>query len=144
MTDAFNVMEVASSGAGVLVAEMARTSWQSARDAMARFFGQGGEESVSAELQVLDLRHARLVESPEHQRAAVSEELRTQVAIQLAAFLMKHPEAAAVLQALVTERTSEESGSAPQVTATGNTNSQVVVSNGSIGSVSYNSPGVAR
>ncbi len=109
-----------------------------------RFFRQGGEESVSEELRVLDLRHATLVETPENERAAVSEELRTQVAIQLAAFLMKHPEAAAVLQALVSDRTSEEGGSAPQVTATGNTNSQVVVSNGSIGSVSYNSPGVAR
>ncbi|OKJ49306.1 hypothetical protein [Streptomyces sp. CB02115] len=144
MTDAFNVMEVASSGAGVLVAEMARTSWQSARDAMARFFHLGGEESAPEELRVLDLRHATLVGSPENERAAVSEELRTQVAIQLAAFLMKHPDAAAVLQALVTDRTSEQSGSAPQVTATGNTNSQVVTANGSIGSVSYNSPGVAR
>lgn len=133
MTDAFNVMEVATSGAGVLVAEMAKSSWQSVRDAMVGLFRQGNEEAANEELRVLDLRHTQLVGATETEQEAVAEEVRGMLAIQLAAFLQRCPDAATGLMALVRER-ENEAGTAPaaNMTARGNTNSQVIMSGNSI------------
>lgn len=138
MTDVFNVMEVATSGAGVLAAEMTRSSWQSARDAMVGFFRQGSEEAAREELRVLDLQNARVVDSPEAERDAVQEEVRGMLVIQLAAFLQKHPAAVTELAALVRERGKEAgSASGAKLTAHSNTNSQVIMSGNSINGGSF-------
>ncbi|MFH8350425.1 hypothetical protein [Streptomyces sp. NPDC018045] len=132
MEDALNIMEVATGGAAVLVAEMAKSGWASFRAGVARFFGRGGEERAQQELSLVDAAHARLTESPEGERDAVSEALRQQLFIQLAAFLQHHPEAAADLQALVDGADSAEEGHRVQANVQHNTNSQVVISGGSL------------
>ncbi|WP_066953404.1 hypothetical protein [Streptomyces lushanensis] len=141
MTDAFNVVEVVTSGAGVLAAEMARSGWQGVRDALVGFFRRGGDQRAREELRVLDLWHARVLDSTETDREAVLEEVRGMLAIQLAAFLQKYPDAVTELAALVRER---ESGTAPgaKLTAHSNSNSQVIMSAHSItgGTFTY-SPG---
>lgn len=141
MTEAFNALEVATSGAGVLAAEMARTSWETARDAMARFFRRGNEATADDEIRVLDLRQARLVGSSEAEREQVREEVVGDLFVQLKSFLDRYPEAAPALIDLVRERERSGDGgdAGPRMTARGNTNSQVIMTGNSImgGSFTY-------
>ncbi|GHI86560.1 hypothetical protein [Streptomyces xanthophaeus] len=141
MTEAFNVLEVATSGAGVLAAEMARSGWQGVRDALVAFFRGGNEGTAADELRVLDLHQVRLVETPEAERERVREEICGELFIQLKGFLAKYPDTAVDLMALVRERqrANGEGNSGPRMVAENNTNSQVVMTGNSIfgGSFTY-------
>ncbi|MEU9859107.1 hypothetical protein [Streptomyces sp. NPDC047974] len=147
MADALDYMQVATSGAAAVVAEMAKASWEPFRKAIARLFGRGGPESAERDLQVVDEARVRLTECPESERYAVAEELRQSLFIQLAAFLQKYPDAAVELQELVDGSDSADEAGQEGVRVHHNTNSQVVVSGGSIhtgGSIVYRAPGDAR
>ncbi|MGW1464554.1 hypothetical protein ACWCPT_09435 [Streptomyces sp. NPDC002308] len=141
MTEAFNVIEVATSGAGVLAAEMARSSWQGVRGALVSFFRGGNEATAADELRVLDLHQGRLLETSEADRERVREEICRELFIQLKGFLVKYPEMAVDLMALVheRERASGEASSGPRMVAENNTNSQVIMTGSSIfgGSFTY-------
>ncbi|MEU3533934.1 MULTISPECIES: hypothetical protein [Streptomyces] len=147
MSGALDVMQVAGSGATVLVAEMVKSGWESLREAMARLFRHGDEESAEAEaeLRLLDAARRRLVDSPASERANVAQQLRQELLIQLAAFLQKHEDAAEQLQELVKRTDSQEKTSSATLVAENNTNSQVIISGGSIntagGSFTYQAPG---
>ncbi|MFD9292790.1 hypothetical protein ACFWBV_31915 [Streptomyces sp. NPDC060030] len=140
MTEAFNVIEVATSGAGVLAAEMARSSWQGVRDALVSFFRGGNEGTAADELRVLDLHQTRLLETPEADREQVREEICQELFIQLKGFLAKYPDAAVDLVALVRERqrANGEASSAPRMVAENNSNSQVIMTGNSIFGGSFN------
>ncbi|MCX5124640.1 hypothetical protein [Streptomyces sp. NBC_00347] len=138
--DEFNVTELATSGATMLVAEMVRSSWEAVRGAMVGIFRHGSEDRAAEEIHDLDLRHESVVQSSEEERAAVEERVHGMLFIQLAGFLQRHPAAAAELFALVEEKQDSESasGTGPVMTAKGNTGSQVLMAGGSItGSVSF-------
>ncbi|WP_405438182.1 hypothetical protein [Streptomyces anulatus] len=144
MGNALDIMEVASNGAAVLVAEMAKSGWESFRTAVASFFGLGGEETAVDELRLVDAAHTRLAESPEDSRNSMAEALQQELYIQLAAFLQKNSDATAELQALVDSSLSGEEVQEGRASVHHNTNSQVVVSGGSIstgGSIIYRAPG---
>ncbi|MDX3486616.1 hypothetical protein [Streptomyces sp. ID05-18] len=144
MGNALDIMQLASDGAAVLVAEMAKSGWESFRTAVANFFGLGGEESAVDELRLVDAAHTRLAESPEDMRDSMAETLQQELYIQLAAFLQKNSDAAAKLQALVDSSPSGEEVRDGGASVHHNTNSQVVVSGGSIstgGSIVYRAPG---
>ncbi|MFD7215688.1 hypothetical protein [Streptomyces cyaneofuscatus] len=140
MIDEFNVPELATSGATMLVAEMVRSSWEAVRGGMVGIFRHGSEARAAEEIHDLDLRHESVVQSSEEERATVEEQVRGMLSIQLAGFLQRHPSAAAELFALVDENqeSTSASGTGPVMTAKGNTGSQVLMSGGSItGSVSF-------
>jgi hypothetical protein len=135
-------MLLASSGAAVLVAEMARSGWAAAREAAARFFGLGGESAAEEEMRLVDAGRQRLVQSPEVERETVAGQVQRELESQLAVFLRKHPEAAKELQELVDGAPGKRPGSGAQLTATNNQNSQVIISGDSIiagGGFHYNS-----
>ncbi|WP_328299192.1 hypothetical protein OG389_16190 [Streptomyces sp. NBC_00435] len=135
MSEVLNVAELAATGAAALVAEMARTTWQSVRDAMARVFGWGNEEpeAVARQLLQLDAGYELLNGTEQADQEAVANALRTTLGIQLQTFLRQHPEAAGELRALVQRsEASEPGGDGGRVIARNNTNSQVVISGGSI------------
>jgi hypothetical protein len=138
MSGALNAIQVATGGATVLVAEMAKTSWEAVRAAMARLFRRGGEEAAEQELRLLDAARDRLVGSPDGLRAGVAQTLEQELMIQLAAFLQKNPDAAAELKSLV-DRSDEAWG---RVSVHNNTGSQVVIAGGSAtaGDFSYGMP----
>jgi hypothetical protein len=135
MTEAFNVLEVATSGAGVLAAEMARSSWQGVRDALVAFFRGGNEATAADELRVVDLQQARLLEAPEAERERVRELVCKELFDQLKGFLQKYPHAAVDLMALVRERerANGEGAAGPRMVAQNNTHSQVIMSNSILG-----------
>ncbi|MFJ6012423.1 hypothetical protein [Streptomyces sp. NPDC092952] len=141
MAEAFDVLEVATSGAGVLAAEMARSGWQGVRDALVAFFRGGNEGTAPDELRVVDLHHARLLETPEAERERVREEICQELVMQLRSFLAKYPGTAVDLMALVRERqrANGEGSSGPRMTAENNKNSQVIMTGQSIfgGSFTY-------
>ncbi|MCX4478218.1 hypothetical protein OOK44_17490 [Streptomyces cellulosae] len=141
MGDALNVMQVATGGAAVLVAEMAKSSWETVRAAMARLFRRGGEETAEQELRLLDAAHDRLVGSPDSERAGITQTLEQELMIQLAAFLQKNPDAAAELKSLV-DRSDEADEVWGRVSVHHNTGSQVVIAGGSAtaGDFSYGMP----
>ncbi|MFJ4870526.1 hypothetical protein [Streptomyces sp. NPDC088757] len=146
MSNALDIMQVATSGAAVFVAEMAKSGWEAVRSAIASFFrqGQGGEEAAAEELRLLDAARVRLVECPDDEREAVAEALRRELFIQLAAFLQKNPETAVDLQELVDGAEPTEGGAGSRNSVHHNTNSQVVISGGSIragGGIVYRAPG---
>lgn len=131
MGDALDVMQVAEGGAAVLVAEMAKSGWETVRATMARLFRRGGEETAEQELRLLDAAQARLVGSADGDRASVAKTLEQELLIQLAAFLQKNREAAADLQALLEQ--SEESGHVRgRVSVHHNTGSQVLIAGHSV------------
>ncbi|MEU2363059.1 hypothetical protein ABZ616_20350 [Streptomyces noursei] len=142
MSDALDVMQVATSGATALVAEMAKSGWESFRGAVARFVGFGSEESVEQELRLVDAARVRLLDSPEHERDSVAQTLQQQLLIQLAAFLQKHPGAVAELQALVDRSEESDSGAGARVSVHHNTGSQVLVAGHSVsaGDFTYRAP----
>ncbi|MFD3739088.1 hypothetical protein [Streptomyces sp. NPDC058629] len=148
MAEVLDFIQVATSGAAAMVAEMAKASWDPFRRGIARWFGDhAGTESVEGDLQVIDEARARLTECPESERDAVAEELRQELFIQLAAFLRKHPTAAVELQELVEGSDSADEGRQARTSVHHNTNSQVVVTGGSLragGSIVYRGPGGAQ
>lgn len=130
MGDGLDPMQVAAGAAAILVADMAKKSWESVRTAMKRIFKRGGkvdETSVEQELRLLETAHRRLNESTDSEREEVAKRLEQELLIQLGAFLQKHPEAAPELQTLVEQ--SEEAAGTDGVRASvyGNTGSQVLI-----------------
>ncbi|MEO3842771.1 hypothetical protein [Streptomyces sp. B22F1] len=125
-------MQMAGSGAAVLVAEMARSGWAAVRDTVVRFFRRGGERAVEEEMRLVEEARRRLVESAEDERDSVAEQVQGQLTIQLAAFLQKHPGAIEELRALVDLSKRTGTGSGTHVTANNNQQSQVIISGGSI------------
>ncbi|MFJ5179310.1 hypothetical protein ACIP68_36365 [Streptomyces griseoviridis] len=121
-------MQIAGVGAGALVTEMARSTWESMRAGVARIFRRGGEESAAQELRLIDAARQRLVDSSESERGPVEERLRTELMIQLAAFLQKHPDAAQELQGLVDQVKGTRDGDGTQTSVHHNTDSMVVIS----------------
>ncbi|KIF76093.1 hypothetical protein QR77_23830 [Streptomyces sp. 150FB] len=144
MSGALDVMQVAGSGATVLVAEMVKSAWESLRGAMAQLFRCGGDETADVELGLLDAARQRLVNSSATERADMEQQLRQELLIQLAAFLQKHPEATENLQKLIKRAGSQEEATSATLVAENNSNSQVILSGGSIstagGSFTYQAP----
>ncbi|MFI0818236.1 hypothetical protein ACH4TX_16110 [Streptomyces sp. NPDC021098] len=138
-----DIMQVAGMGAAALVTEMVKSTWESARDAVTRFFRRGGEETAGQELRLIDAARLQLIESAESERGPVEERLRGELMIQLAAFLQKHPDAATELQELADRIQQADGGSGARMSAHHNTNSQVVISGGPInaaGGFHYRAP----
>lgn len=131
MGDSLDIMQVAAGGAAVLVAEMAKSSWEAVRGAMARIFGRGGPETAEQELRLLDAAHERLVGTAGDERASVARTLEQQLYIQLAAFLQKKQDAAADLLALA-DRSDESGEVRARVSVHHNTGSQVLIAGGSV------------
>ncbi|MFF6783678.1 hypothetical protein [Streptomyces sp. NPDC012510] len=147
MGDTLDIMQVAGVAAAALIAEMARSTWESARNAAARLFQRGGEENAEQELRLIDTARQRLVDTAEDERGAVEERLRGELMIQLAAFLQKHPDAAAELQELADRVQRADGGSGARMSASHNTNSQVVIAGGAInasGGFHYRTPEAGR
>ncbi|MEU9324093.1 hypothetical protein AB0D91_09795 [Streptomyces canus] len=140
-------MQVAGVGAGALVTEMAKSTWESMRTAVARLFRRGGEESAAQELRLIDAARQRLVDSSESERGSVEDRLRNELMIQLAAFLQKHPDAAQELQDLVDQVKGANDGNGAQTSVHHNYESMVVVSAGDInasGGFHYRAPEQSR
>lgn len=142
MSDALDFMQVATSGATALVAEMTKNGWDTFRNAIARLFGQGS--AAEEELQLIDEARTRLTESPEGERASVAKALEQELLMQLYTFLRKKPEAAAELQALVDQLEQPEAGSGAGVRADvrDNTGSQVLIAGRDVsaGDFTYGTP----
>ncbi|MFI6940364.1 hypothetical protein ACIBI4_13910 [Streptomyces sp. NPDC050418] len=136
------IMQLATAGAAVLVAEMAKSGWSSFREGVKRFFRRGGEESAEQELRLIDSAQTRLTESPEAERSAVVGALKQELMIQLAAFLQKNPEAAKELQALVDASDHSGTRGGAQADVRGNTSTQVVIGgrDATAGDFSYGVP----
>ncbi|MGW7353628.1 hypothetical protein [Streptomyces sp. NPDC054784] len=132
MGDALDIVQVAGMGAGALVAEMAKSAWESVREGVARLFRMGGDESATQELRLVDAARQRLVESPENERGPMEDRLRNELTIQLAAFLQKNPDAAQDLLDLVDQVKNADDDHGARASVHGNTNSQVVISGGDI------------
>ncbi|MFG3247818.1 hypothetical protein [Streptomyces sp. NPDC048187] len=144
MGDALDIMQIAGVGAAALVTEMTRSSWDSMRDAVARFFRRGGEERAEQELRLIDTARQRLVDNPESGRGPVEERLHRALAIQLEAFLQAYPDAAEELQVL-TDRIqgTNEGDSGGRTTVHHNSDSQIVIAGGAInasGGFHYRAP----
>lgn len=143
MGDALNIMDVAGVGAGALVTEMIKSTWESVRDAVAGLFRRGGEEAAEQELRLIDTARQRLVDSPDSERGSLESQLRSELTIQLAAFLQKNPDAAQALQDLADRVKGANKGEGARTSVHGNTNSQVVISAGDIsasGGIHYRAP----
>ncbi|MFF7947628.1 hypothetical protein [Streptomyces griseorubiginosus] len=140
-------MQAADLGAGALVAEMAKSTWESMRAAVARLFRRGGEESAAQELELIDAARQRLVDSSESERGSVEDRLRTELMIQLAAFLQKHPDAAQELQDLTDQVKGVGQRDGALASVHHNTGSQVVISGRDVnasGGFHYRSPEQSR
>lgn len=147
MGDTLDIMQVAGVGAGALVAEMAKSTWESMRAGVARLFQRGGEESAAQELQLVDAARQQLVDSSEGERGSVEDRLRTELMMQLAVFLRKHPDAAQELQGLVDQVKKADRGDGALTSVHHNTSSQVVISGGDInasGGFHYRAPEQSR
>jgi hypothetical protein len=144
--EALDIVQVADAGAAALMAEMIRTSWESFRTSISKLLHRDGAQGAEQVLQLVDTARQQLVDSPVGERAAVEERLRRELMIQLAAFLQRHPDAATELEDLAEQ--ADVSGEARSRTSIqNNTNSQIVVSGGSIsasGGFHYRSPEVDR
>ncbi|MEU5281099.1 hypothetical protein AB0G87_32365 [Streptomyces asoensis] len=142
-----DIMQVAGVGAGALVTEMAKSTWDSMRAAVARLFRHGGEESAEQDLRLIDTARQRLVASSESERGSVEDRLRTELMIQLAAFLQKHPDAAQELQLLADQTKGTRDGDGARTSVHHNIESMVVVSGGDInasGGFQYRAPEQSR
>ncbi|MFG2961033.1 hypothetical protein ACGF5O_45845 [Streptomyces sp. NPDC048291] len=127
-----DIMQVAGVGAGALVTEMAKSTWDSMRAAVARLFRRGGEGSAEQDLRLIDTARQRLVAGSEGERGSVEDRLRTELMIQLAAFLQKHPDAAQELQDLAAQAKGTRDGDGARTSVHHDTQSMVVVSGGDI------------
>ncbi|MCX5183021.1 MULTISPECIES: hypothetical protein [unclassified Streptomyces] len=126
---------------------MAKSTWDAMRAAVARLFRRGGEESAAQDLRLIDAARQRLVDSSESERGSMEDRLRTELMIQLAAFLQKYPDAAQDLQDLVDQVKEANSGGGARTSVHGNTSSQVVISGGDInasGGFHYRAPEQSR
>lgn len=142
-----DIMQVAGAGAAALVAEMIKSSWGSMRTAVSRLLRRDGDQGAEQVLQVVDIARQQLIDSPEDERPAVEGRLRDELMIQLAAFLQRHPDAATELEELAEEAHGAGEGAGAQTSVHHNTNSQVVISSGSInasGGFHYRSPEAGR
>ncbi|MFE2413346.1 hypothetical protein ACFXDE_33925 [Kitasatospora sp. NPDC059408] len=146
-----DVMQVADAGAAALVVEMAKSTWSTARDAVARFFGrgsgqaEGADEVVEQELRLIDEVRRQLLEGQGQE--GLEGRLRGQLTIQLAARLLKRPDAAEALQELIDQVAAAEGGPQARTSVHHNTNSQVVIASGAInagGGIHYRSPESGR
>lgn len=138
-----DVMQVAGVGAAALVAEMAKSTWESMRAATTRILRRDGAQGAAQVMRLVDTAQQQLVDSPENERDAIEERLRSELLIQLAAFLLRHPDAAADLQQLGDTPAGPDEGAGSRNNVHSNTNSQVVISGGNInasGGFHYRSP----
>ncbi|MGX1760385.1 hypothetical protein ACWIG5_26300 [Streptomyces lydicus] len=138
-----DIMQVAGVGAAALVTEMAKSTWDSVRAGVRRVLRRDGERGSAQVLQLVDAARQQLIDSPEYEREAVEERLRGELMIQLAAFLQRHPDAAAELQTLAEQTQGADNSAAARTNVHHNSNSQVVISGGSInasGGFHYRTP----
>ncbi|MFI8984659.1 hypothetical protein ACIG63_06140 [Streptomyces antimycoticus] len=145
--EALNIMQVAGVGAGALVTEMAKSTWESMRSAVARIFRRGGEESAEQDLQLIDAARQQLLDSMTAERASVEEKLRRELAMQLEVFLRKNPDAVQELQDLIDEVKGATDGDGAKTSVHHNNASMVVVSAGDInasGGFHYRAPEQSR
>lgn len=136
-------MQVADAGAVALVTEMAKSTWDSLRGSVSRLLRRDGEQSADQTLRLIDTARQELVDSAGDERGAVEQRVRRDLTIQLAAFLMRYPDAAAQLRELVDSVRGIASGAGPQTSVHHNTGSQVVISGGDInasGGIHYRAP----
>ncbi|MFI1830222.1 hypothetical protein ACH41E_27865 [Streptomyces sp. NPDC020412] len=145
MGDGLDLMQVAAGAAAVLVADMAKKSWKSAREAMERIFKRGGaadEASVEQELRLLDTAHRRLNESKESERKDLSKRLEQELLIQLGAFLQKNPESAPELKEWADQSEQPEAVAGVQAVVRDNTGSQVLIAGRDVstGNFTYGAP----
>ncbi|MFF9403464.1 hypothetical protein [Streptomyces sp. NPDC014744] len=130
MEDGLDPMQVAAGAAAVLVADMLKRSWESARNAMERLFKRGreaDEASVGQELQLLDTAHRRLNESAESERADLAKRLEQELLIQLGAFLQKNPGLVPDLQDLVDQSDQTDEGTGVRANVRSNIGTQVLI-----------------
>ncbi|MFI6022355.1 hypothetical protein ACIBCP_32540 [Streptomyces sp. NPDC051287] len=142
-----NIMDVAGVGAASLVTEMAKSTWESVRDALARLFRRGGEQNAEQELQLIDAARQQLLSSTAAERGSVEEQLHGELTMQLAVFLRKNPDAVQELQDLADRVKGADTGTGAHTSVHHNTNSQVVISAGDIsapGGFHYRAPEQSR
>lgn len=140
-------MQVAGVGAAALVAEMAKSTWETVRAVVARMLRRDGERGAEQVLMLVDGARQQLIDSPESERGPVEERLRGELLIQLAAFLQRHPDAASELQRLTEQVEGDSAVAGARTNVHHNTNSQVVISGGAInasGGFHYGRPEVGR
>ncbi|MFH9424965.1 hypothetical protein [Streptomyces sp. NPDC017529] len=137
MGDELDLMQVAIGAAAALVADTTKQGWENVRSAMARCFRRGGGATAEQELRLLDAARQRLTGSAESERRDVAEKLEQELAIPLAAFLQKNPEAASDLQALADQSDRTDAGAGLQANVRGNTNSQVLIAGRDASAGSY-------
>ncbi|MFF7888531.1 MULTISPECIES: hypothetical protein [unclassified Streptomyces] len=126
---------------------MAKSTWDSVRAAVARLFRRGGEESAEQELQLVDSSRQQLLDSAASERGSVEQQLRSELEMQLAVFLRKHPDAVQELQDLIDQVKGADNGDGARTSVHHNTESMVVISNGDInasGGFHYRSPEQSR
>lgn len=140
-------MQVAGVGAGALVTEMAKSTWDSVRAAVARLFRRGGEESAEQELQLIDSSRQQLLDSAASERGSVERQLRSELEMQLVVFLRKNPDAVQELQDLIDQVKGADDRGGARTSVHHNTESMVVVSGGDInasGGFHYRAPEQSR
>ncbi|MFF2624470.1 hypothetical protein ACFVUN_01705 [Kitasatospora griseola] len=141
------IVQLADLGAAALVAEMTTTAWESVRELAVRLFRRGGEIGVEQEIHLIDEARRRLTEAAESDLGAVTERLRQELMIQLAAFLQKNPDAAGELQQIVNGAAKYGPNVVGRVSAHHNTHSQIVISGGAIsagGGIHFRVPEAGR
>lgn len=142
-----SIVDVAGVGAAALVTEMAKSTWESVRDALARLFRRGGEESAEQELQLIDSARQQLLGSAAGERGSVEQQLRSELEMQLVVFLRKNPDAVQELQDLIDQVKGADDGAGARTSVHHITESMVVVSGGDInasGGFHYRAPEQSR
>lgn len=147
MGGTLDIMQVAGAGATALITEMVKSTWDSVRGAVTRLLRRDGEQGADQVLRLVDAARQQLIDSSESERAAVEERLRGELMIQLAAFLQRHPDAAAELKELADQVEGADDSCAARTSVHHNSNSQVVISGGAInasGGFHYRTPEVGQ
>lgn len=136
VSDALNVMQLATEAATVVVAEMAKSGWQAVREAMIQIFRRGGEETARTELQVLDDLRERLMAADDHAGQTLQH-----VSLQLAMFLRRNPSAVPQLRSMI-DQFAGTTQTMERVSLSGVSDSQVVIAGGtaSAGDFRYGAP----
>jgi hypothetical protein len=139
-----DLMQLASQGAQVLVAEMVKSGWAGLRDRLVRIFRRAG--GMPRHLEMLDADQQELAQAPEEERDAVEARLLGRWKLQLAALLDQYPETGGELLALIESSASSAGGRSGGhvIVASGNTASQVVQAAGDVrtggGDISFTPP----
>ncbi|MET7505771.1 hypothetical protein ACPCDX_23820 [Streptomyces koyangensis] len=152
MSDELAILhELAAGGAMVLVTEMARSTWESFRAAVASFFRSGPPEQVDEqraddEMRTIEAARTRLLQAPQTQREAVTQQVQQQLMFQLGMFLREHPESQAALRSLIASVTDSSPGTVQHNNVVNNTDSQVIISGGSLNapSITFHPQGGTR